>query len=336
MMQHNSQSRVVIHLHKIERSLVRTDIELFLKGELSSTSATPLEIDQLVERSGALFTYASMLVRFVTSGEPQKRLETVPVLTPTSGEEYAPEDGEKEDIRFVLQTVLVAQEPNGIEIIVILAEINGLEREYMRFGLYDKDAVDIEDRIRTHIPSTLMRTCRYGGNRLELALRTDYLLEILGDFLSNQFLFWMDVIDIRQETTMEIGTLIKAKDWLVTVSTFHRPYCELSLALDAPHLRLIASVLSEVQSGVSALLEVHAWAAASVVCSVAYDPQGAHAPVGCYGDNLSTRNAHGGDLVLGPFEINGRDLGDDTGFLMGPLTITGCVVPPPISATAHA
>ncbi|GAB1525401.1 hypothetical protein RhiTH_008562 [Rhizoctonia solani] len=70
------------------------------------------------------------------------------------------------------------------------------------------------------------------------------------------------------------------------------------------------------------------WSTPSPVCSVTYDPQGARAPTGCYGGNLSTRNAHGGDLVLGPFEIDVRDLGDDTtGFLTGPLTITGCAVP---------
>ncbi|KAF8707627.1 hypothetical protein RHS03_03425, partial [Rhizoctonia solani] len=384
MMQHNSQSRVVIHLHKIEKSLVRADIELFLKGELSSTSATPLETDQLVERSGALFVYASMLVRFVTSGEPQKRLETVPVLTPNtqsaSGEEYAPEDGEKEDIRFVLQTVLVAQEPNGIEIIVILAEINGLERVVyalrpLRSVVHQSNQTKLVPILRASFPDFVFSNERAGSDffdQIKSSCGSTYVTSgprlwstrmwsiskteseriypgsenglSTGDpgRLSVEPVPVLDGGDRYQARDDHgIGTLIKAKDWLVDVGpgrefmtlvedclNFFTGLTANSVSRLTPHIYVssVPSCPSLMGSREGATLAT--WSTPSPVCSVTYDLQGARAPTGCYGGNLSTRNAHGGDLVLGPFEIDVRDLGDDTtSFLMGPLTITGCVVP---------
>ncbi|KAF8760742.1 hypothetical protein RHS01_00134 [Rhizoctonia solani] len=326
-------------------SLVRTDIELFLKGELSSTSATPLEIDQLVERSGALFTYASMLVRFVTSGEPQKRLRLSSVDTSASkkhahldtlykqilkspGQEYAPEDGEKEDIRFVLQTVLVAQEPNSIDIIVILAEINGLERVVYALRSLRNERAGSDFLIKSSTASDSLAD----ASRMQEQLRFNIcnLQSSLVNGLSTGDPGRLSVEPVpvldggdryQARDDHGIGTLIKAKDWLVDVGpgrefmtlvedclNFFTGLTANSVSRLTPHIYVSSVPSCPSREGAT----LATWSTPSPVCSVTYDPQGARAPTGCYGGNLSTRNAHGGDLVLGPFEIDVRDLGDDT------------------------
>ncbi|KEP45208.1 vegetative incompatibility protein HET-E-1 [Rhizoctonia solani 123E] len=84
----HARSRDAIHLHDTEKSLVRADIELYLKEELGfmSPPASRAEIEQLVERAGTLFIYAATLVRYIRPGkrpaDPHKRLRSVLGLTP--------------------------------------------------------------------------------------------------------------------------------------------------------------------------------------------------------------------------------------------------------------
>ncbi|KAL5639978.1 hypothetical protein ACGC1H_006520 [Rhizoctonia solani] len=148
----HAQSREVIHLHDIEKSLVRADIELYLTEEMGfmSPPASQTEIEQLVERAGTLFIYAATLVRYVRSGkrlaDPHKRLRSVLGLTPESTKKHTQIDAlyaavlksalnedeleadEIEDIRVVLRTVLFAQEPISVKTIAELAEIDDPQR----------------------------------------------------------------------------------------------------------------------------------------------------------------------------------------------------------------
>ncbi|CCO35251.1 hypothetical protein BN14_09366 [Rhizoctonia solani AG-1 IB] len=64
--------RQVIQLHDIETSMVRADIELYLKEELGfmSPGLSAEDLEQLVQRSGVLFIYAATLVRYI---KPQGR-----------------------------------------------------------------------------------------------------------------------------------------------------------------------------------------------------------------------------------------------------------------------
>ncbi|KAB5589987.1 Vegetative incompatibility protein HET-E-1 [Ceratobasidium theobromae] len=146
MVSQNPRSRTVLHLHEIEKSLVKADIELYLNEELNFMSPTNQQIEQLVERSGNLFIYAATLVRYIQptiySIDPQRRLELVLAMTPQSMDQYAEVDllytvvlqsalgekhlnaGEVEDMRLVLQTVLCVQEPVNIDTLAILAGIS--------------------------------------------------------------------------------------------------------------------------------------------------------------------------------------------------------------------
>ncbi|KAB5589985.1 hypothetical protein CTheo_6572 [Ceratobasidium theobromae] len=145
MVSQSPQSRTVMHLHEIEKSLVKADIDLYLREELSFISPTNQEIEQLVERSGNLFIYAATLVRYIQptvfSVDSQERLSLVLEMTPQFTDQYAEVDslytvvlesalGEKrlnprevEDMRLVLRTVLCVQEPVGIDTLAVLAGI---------------------------------------------------------------------------------------------------------------------------------------------------------------------------------------------------------------------
>ncbi|CAE6509176.1 unnamed protein product [Rhizoctonia solani] len=146
----DSSSRQVIHLHNIEKSLVQADIELYLTKELTSMSPSLSDIEELAQRSGALFIYAATLVRYIRSGkrlaDPRKRLRSVLSMTPEATKTHTQIDAlytavlksalsddemeadEVEDIRTVLRTVLCAQEPIRVETIAALAGIDDLER----------------------------------------------------------------------------------------------------------------------------------------------------------------------------------------------------------------
>ncbi|CAE6405732.1 unnamed protein product, partial [Rhizoctonia solani] len=146
----SSNSRQVIHLHEIERSLVRADIELYLKEELSFMVSSPSDIEQLVERSGTLFIYTATIVRYIRYrkrfADPHKRLRSVLSMTPEATKTHTHIDalytavlqsalsedemeaGEVEDIRIVLRMVLSAQEPISTKTIATLAGIDDPER----------------------------------------------------------------------------------------------------------------------------------------------------------------------------------------------------------------
>ncbi|CCO35802.1 Vegetative incompatibility protein HET-E-1 [Rhizoctonia solani AG-1 IB] len=140
--------RQVIRLHDIETSMVRADIELYLKEELGfmSPGLSAEDLEQLVQRSGVLFIYAATLVRYIKpQGQPinsHKRLQSLLNLSSGTGKQHAPidrlymailvaifENSEREedeiaDIRAVLRTVLFAQEPISVPTIAKLAGID--------------------------------------------------------------------------------------------------------------------------------------------------------------------------------------------------------------------
>ncbi|EUC53454.1 vegetative incompatibility protein HET-E-1, partial [Rhizoctonia solani AG-3 Rhs1AP] len=148
----HTQSREVIHLHDIEKSLVRADIELYLKEEMGFMlpPASQIEIEQLAQRSGTLFIYAATLVRYIQCGkrlaDPHKRLRSILGLASEPTKKHTQIDAlytavlkaalnedeleadETEDIRVVLRTVLFAQEPINVKTIADLAEIDDLQR----------------------------------------------------------------------------------------------------------------------------------------------------------------------------------------------------------------
>ncbi|KAF8753841.1 WD domain, G-beta repeat [Rhizoctonia solani] len=126
-------SHEAIHLHKIEESLVSADIKLYLEEVLAPISPQASDIEELVRRSGVLFIYAATLFRYI--------LPTAGRLTRRNGSETSwpwpggfgagrrgNERGREDDVRAVLNTVLLAQEPIGIQTIAVLGGVGDTSR----------------------------------------------------------------------------------------------------------------------------------------------------------------------------------------------------------------
>ncbi|CAE7065439.1 unnamed protein product, partial [Rhizoctonia solani] len=180
-----SGSRQVIHLHEIEKSLVLADIELYLSQELEAISPNATDIEQLVQRSGALFIYAATLVRYIQSGkrlaDRRKRLQSVLSMTPeatkththtdalytaalkTALSEHEVKPNEAEDIRVVLRTVLSAQEPVSAETIAIFAGITDTERvvhaiKPLRSVLHQSEETGLVSTLHASVPDFTFST----------------------------------------------------------------------------------------------------------------------------------------------------------------------------------
>ncbi|CEL61229.1 Vegetative incompatibility protein HET-E-1 OS=Podospora anserina GN=HET-E1 PE=4 SV=1 [Rhizoctonia solani AG-1 IB] len=77
----NSYSSGIMHLHEIEHSIVRSDIELYLKEELALMAPKEGQILQLSNLAGNLFIYAATAVRYIQPDDvfidSEERLEKV-------------------------------------------------------------------------------------------------------------------------------------------------------------------------------------------------------------------------------------------------------------------
>ncbi|KDN39373.1 hypothetical protein RSAG8_08890, partial [Rhizoctonia solani AG-8 WAC10335] len=181
------KSRAALHLHDIETSLVRADIELYLKEELSFMAPTPSQIEQLAQRSGTLFIYAATLVRYIRFGkrfvDPQQRLQSVLSLTPESTKKHAEidalytailhsaleeaqmEENEAEDVKLVLRTVLFAQEPISVETIAALAGLDSPQRvlfalQPLRSVLHQSEDTKLVSTLHASFPDFMLSSDR--------------------------------------------------------------------------------------------------------------------------------------------------------------------------------
>ncbi|KAG8794901.1 hypothetical protein FRC12_020318 [Ceratobasidium sp. 428] len=144
----------LFHLHDIEESLVRADIETYLAEELKTMQATPTQIQALADRSGALFIFAATAVRYIGLDKPsidhQMRLDILlGVSSNPSSKAYRPLDSlytaivsaaledddlepwDMENIKLLLHTVVCAREPlslEGLARLLRLATVKQAER----------------------------------------------------------------------------------------------------------------------------------------------------------------------------------------------------------------
>lgn len=98
----------------------------------------------------------------------------------------------------------------------------GVMKEQLRFNIcnlessFIMDAMveDLESRISNGISPTLSYACRYWADHLELATGSSNPSPMLEEFLSTRLLFWMEVLNLKRETSLGLGMLGKAKQWL--------------------------------------------------------------------------------------------------------------------------
>ncbi|KAH7317527.1 hypothetical protein B0J17DRAFT_773342 [Rhizoctonia solani] len=135
-------------------SLVRADIELYLREELAFMSPTPVEIEQLAHRSGCLFIYAATLKHAEIDAPYSAVLHS-------ALQEAHMEDQEAEDIKAVLRTVLFAQEPIDVKTIAVLSGLDGPEQviyalQPLRSVIYQSEETGLVSNLHASFPDFLL------------------------------------------------------------------------------------------------------------------------------------------------------------------------------------
>ncbi|CUA76106.1 WD repeat-containing protein on Y chromosome [Rhizoctonia solani] len=200
----NSHARELIHLHEVEKSLVQADIELYLQAELTIVSPSASDMDELVQRSGALFIYAATLVRYIKSGkrlaDPHDRLRSVLDMAYETTKHHTQIDAlytailnsalndvelevkEANNIWAVLRTVLFAQEPISIDTISSLSGINNPTRvlsaiQPLRSVLHQSEQTGVVSTLHASFPDFMFASERSGSYFCDTAKHSQALAE---------------------------------------------------------------------------------------------------------------------------------------------------------------
>ncbi|KAB5588491.1 hypothetical protein CTheo_8067 [Ceratobasidium theobromae] len=245
MISQSPGSRTILHLHEIEKSLVQADITLYLTEELGRfMSPTPDQIEQLSQRSGNLFIYASTLVRYLRLGsrldDHQKRLDSLLAATSHSTKQYAQLDGlyttvlrsalneeelddeEVEGVRAVLQAAICTQEPVNIETLAVLAGLGDAERarsalQPLRSVLHISENNGLVSTLHASFPDFMFNQERSGPFFCDAAAHSQVLtrqcFSIMRDQLQfnicdleSSFVLDKDVPDLRDRVTKRISS----------------------------------------------------------------------------------------------------------------------------------
>ncbi|KAH7333728.1 hypothetical protein B0J17DRAFT_135394 [Rhizoctonia solani] len=83
----------------------------------------------------------------------------------------------------------------------------------------NRDVEDLDDLIKQHISLTLAYVCRHWANHLELAARSDQLMERLEEFVGRRLLFWMEVMNVERDMQLRIVALMEANQWVKVVGS---------------------------------------------------------------------------------------------------------------------
>ncbi|CAE6452618.1 unnamed protein product [Rhizoctonia solani] len=139
-------TRSICVLHEIEASLVKADIELYLREELAGNAVSEVQMKQLAELSGSLFIYAATAIRYVRRGTKVDRerlniilnssrsssrrhtgIDSLYTTILTAADESSDLDTfEQEQMRLLLWTAVCVREAVSVETLAALA---GIESE---------------------------------------------------------------------------------------------------------------------------------------------------------------------------------------------------------------
>ncbi|CAE7070896.1 unnamed protein product, partial [Rhizoctonia solani] len=431
MMPESEQSRSILYLHEIERSLVQADIELYLRDELASISPADDDITELAEHAGSLFIYAATAVRYirpvgkaVNSKARLKAILAVSTQLATSlsaidslytailtdalyDQEFTHE--EQNQMRLVLHIAICACEPILIQ---TLSALCGLEDkddaiaalqplrsvlhvsdhtelvttlhasfpdfmfDHNRSGAFYCDKAEqsrflsemclsvmtaqlrfnicsipssfvpndqvpgLEDRITTNISEELSYTCRFWVDHLSATDPDLTLLPLVDTFMSQQLLFWMEVMSLKSCMVLGVIAMTKLNTWLTQLQQHTRTNL-LALASDAQsfvgryasspassftsHIYLSALPLTPSSSAVRSRYlpqfkglikatgtrfntidnaSLGIWAPEHSVRSTTLSPDGNRIVLGDEKGNISVRNAYDGKYIVQPFKAH--------------------------------
>ncbi|KAG8725023.1 hypothetical protein FRC09_009923 [Ceratobasidium sp. 395] len=180
----------LLHLHDIEQSLVQADIETYLADELKPMQATPTQIHELTNKSGALFIFAATAVRYLGLDKPsidhQMRLGILLGVSSYQGSKaYRPldmlytailssalkdddlEPWDKDNIKLLLHTVVCAREPlslEGLARLLRLATVNQAQRaiDPLRSVLHMDERSGLVSALHASFPDYMLTVERSG------------------------------------------------------------------------------------------------------------------------------------------------------------------------------
>jgi hypothetical protein len=96
--------------------------------------------------------------------------------------------------------------------------------EQLRFNIcnlessfvFDKDVMDLEERIKSSISTSLSYSCLYWGEHLRRGGATKAVHQKLVDFLTYRLLFWMEVLNLEQHMASCGEILRQVRNWAVS------------------------------------------------------------------------------------------------------------------------
>jgi hypothetical protein len=87
--------------------------------------------------------------------------------------------------------------------------------------MFDKDVLDMQERINRSISAALSYACRYWGEHLRQGNFTEMIHDRLVDFLTHRLLFWMEVLNLQQRIGMGADMLRQVQRWLKVRACAH-------------------------------------------------------------------------------------------------------------------
>ncbi|CAE6433102.1 unnamed protein product [Rhizoctonia solani] len=223
-----------------------------------------------------------------------------------------------------------------------------LMEEQLRFNICnllssfvaDKDVEGLEDRIELTISNPLTYACHYWGNHLQNSVHSEFLFNLLWNFLSRKLLFWMEVLNLKQTMGIGIDALTAAAMWVAKSSISHHgdlpklvQDCVLftmnfhvnPISYSTPHIYISALPFCHKSSlvfrlywgctqgllgvdgtalkeqGISSLA---VWETGSVVSSLSISPDGRRLVVGYRDGSITLNDAHSGSVISCPTKLH--------------------------------
>ncbi|CAE6381049.1 unnamed protein product, partial [Rhizoctonia solani] len=197
--------------------------------------------------------------------------------------------------------------------------ICGLETSFIA----DSEVKDLKARIDRSISPTLSYAAHHWGHHVAKSRHCEETQTKLEDFLSNQLLFWMEVLSLKGTLDMGIAMLSLVKPWLMAkelpsnlVKTLDDSWIFVSTfaaglgSQSTPHIYISALAFCHPSSWVSQQYKVEGsptallatWRMQSGPARVAFSSGGTRLAIGFYDGAVCVAHAHNGAVVLGPLK----------------------------------
>jgi hypothetical protein len=212
----DSKARSVLHLHNVEESLVKADIETYLTVALAEVGLTGDQIGKLAEQAGILFIYAATLVRHILAtgigAKASARLASVLAGVANTGSkkdreidrlyktilEEALQDERQEEselglIKQVLWTVVCAREPVTKRTLATLLktkdELLSAALQPLQSVLHVSEGSEVVSTFHASFPEFLLNSERSGPLWCDELAHSRFLAQRCFDVMKEQLRF---------------------------------------------------------------------------------------------------------------------------------------------------